>query len=253
MRLLDGIRKALDPIGPLGAVLSPADVYKERAGLPTQSPHVARARLEQNAFTDKVIAAQPARFVSIEDAVDVPASRERQISAYVTESWAPVYAKTDSTDLATILISSQKLIGWQVTQRESQQSRQAKKAAYNAEHFAEIAVRAQIQASDEFYAQYYETIPGNDVAIIDGEILRAKDGTPIRGGTQINSRKEYEAKTKGMIHWDRTHIEQRNAALAELDSRPVRNVAANLERVKGESLPMRRLIPNGRYDRGSAV
>ena len=253
MRLLDVLKKAINPVGPIGEILSPSDVFKTRLGLPTQSPHVARAHLEQNAYADKVIAAQPARFVSVHEAVDVPATRERQISAYVTEHWAPVYAKTDSTDLATILISSQKLLGWNVTQRESQQSRQAKKAAFNAANFQEIAVRAQIQASDQFYAGYYETVPGNDVAVIDGEILRSRDGTPIRGGTQINTRKEYEAKTKGMVHWDKGFIEQRNAALAEIDSRPVRNVRENLERVQGESLPMRRLIANGRYDRQSSV
>jgi hypothetical protein len=191
------------------------------------------------------------RVASMEE--NAPPSRVRQVSAYVEEHWSPIYRSTDSTDLATILVASQQQVGWRVTQRESQSSRRARKAAFNAQHFAEVAQSAQIQANDAFYAGYYETIPGNDPVILDGEILRAQDGTVIRGGTQIATRKQYEQKTKGMVHWDKGFVAQKWAAEAEHDSRPMRNVRVALERVRGEVLPMRRLIANGRYDRRSAV
>jgi hypothetical protein len=186
----------------------------------------------------------PSRFVPLSEAVDVPKDRVRQVSAFVEEVWAPVYATTTSTDLATILVVSQQQTGWTVTQRQSASSRQ--RARLSAEQFIEQLQSTQIQASDDWANGYYETIPGNDPIWIDGK--RLTGGTRITGG-----RREYAEKTKGMVLWDRGFIEQRNAAMAEMDSRPVRNVQRNLERVAGEVLPMRRLVANPRRDRRSAV
>lgn len=239
MRLLDALKKLVDPAGPLGAVVSPADVYKERAGLPVSSPHRVRVALEAPPAAAHALAAP--RFVAAAEATDVPRDRVRQVSAFVEEVWRPEYAKTRSTDMAEILRASQTLVGWQVTQRVSASSRHR----LTAEQFAEVLQSAQIQASDSFYAGYYETIPGNDAIEIDGKMLT--------GGTRVTSRTQYNAVTKGMVHWDRGFLEQRKAAEAEMASRPIRNVKANLERVAGEVLPMRRVLANPRYDRRSAV
>ena len=103
----------------------------------------------------------------------------------------------------------------------------------------------QIQASDAFYDDYYVTVPGTDTIEVDGKTLT--------GGTRIRSRTEYNEKTRGMMPWGPGVAEARQSAQAEMASRPVRNVARNLERMKGECLPMRRLLANPRRDRRSAV
>lgn len=197
-----------------------------------------------------------------------PKDRVRMVSAFVEEHWSPVYASTDSADLVTILLASQQQVGWRVTQRESQASRQARRSRQNAEDFIEIAQRCQIQASDAFYDGYYETVPGNDSLILDGEVMKGEaayyrnpdgsrgamyhDGT-VTGGTMIRGRTQYRTKTKGMVHWDAGFLRERAAAEAEMQSRPVRNVKAALEAKAGEVLPMRRILANPRYDRHSAV
>jgi len=247
MGLWSALNKLLDPRGPASDVLSTDSFWKERTGLPIAAPHSARANLPAPAHLEATLAAP--RFVSMSEATSVPKDRVRQVSAFVEEHWQPVMQKTDSTDIATILLTSQQQIGWKVTQRQSQASRHVQ----SAEQFQEVLQSANIQASDEFYAGYYETIPGNDPVILDGEILRAQDGTIIRGGTQVNGRTDYRSKTKNMVLWDKGYVRERLAAQAELESRPVRNVKANLERVKGECLPMRRLLANPRVDRRSAV
>jgi len=242
VRLLDALKKLADPLGPLGAVVSPSDVYKERAGLPVSSPLYSRAQMRGD-HAQEVLAAFPARFVRCEDAVDVPRTRVRQVSAFVDEHWQPVYATTDSTDLLTILRASETLVGWNVTQRQSASSRAKRKIA--AEQFAEQVQSLQIQASDAFYDDYYVTVPGTDTIEVDGKTLT--------GGTRIRSRTEYNEKTKHFAHWDAGFVKERIAAQAEQDSRPARNVARNLARIAGEVLPMRRILSNPRYDRKSAV
>lgn len=259
------LRKLLDPRGPLGEVASPDITWKSRLGLPTQSPHVARARMEAPAHVEHALA--PARFASLEEAA--PTDRVRMVSAFIEEHWAPVYASSDSTDLVAILIRSQQQVGWSVTQRESEQSRLARKARQNAEEFVEVLASAQIQASDAFYEDYYETIAGNDPLMIDGEIVRGEavyeeledgsrgnlihDGT-IRGGTYIKTRKQYNAATKGYRHLDKAGLAEIQAAQAEYSSRPVRNVRRAMEAIAGEKLPMHRPVGiNFRKDRRSAV
>jgi hypothetical protein len=237
--MFDALKKLFDPLGPIGEVASPSEVYKTRLGLPISSPHTMRAVLAAPADVERTFA--PSRFVSLEEAVNVPKSRIRQIDAYTEERWSPVYATTTSTDVAEILRISQQQVGWNVVQQQTM----ASKARPSVEEVIEIAQSCQIQASDEIYNGYFETIPGNDPIWIDGKMLTG--GTRITGG-----RREYREKTKGFIHWDAGYVKERNAALAELDSRPARNAKANLERVAGECLPMKRLLANGRYDRRSA-
>jgi len=221
--------KLVDPTLPIGEIVSPSDIFKTRQGLPT---HVARANLPPPPHLEAALAAP--RFVAMNEATDVPRDRVRQVSVYVEEHWAPVMRSTASTDLVQILLASQEQIGWQVTQRKSQQARRYQ----SAEDFQQVLQTAQIQASDEFYVGYAETIPGNDPVILDGELLRARDGTVIRGGTQIRGRKHYRQTTKDMVLWDKGFMAQREAALAEEASRPVRNVKRAMEAVAGDVLPM---------------
>ena len=192
------------------------------------------------------------------------------VSAYVEEHWATsIRVVRKVHDLVEILLASQEQIGWQVTQRESEQSRLARRAHQNAEDFVEILQSTQIQASDEFYVGYYETIPGNDPVILDGEILRGEatyetneDGSRgkmthdgiVRGGTMITGRKHYNSETKGFVQWDKGAWQEHLRVEAEMLSRPVRNVRQAMEAIAGEKLPMWR--PTGinfRRDRRSAV
>lgn len=241
MRLLEHLREFLNPRGPIGEILSPSDVFKSHAGLPIQAPHSVQVALL--APTDIERALAPVRFVSVEEAPEVPKDRVRQVSAFIEEVWQPVYRATDSTDIATILRISQELIGWTVRQRASVSSQARHRLS--AEQFEEVALSAQIQASDEFYNGLLETVPGNDPFYFDGKLLH---GTIITKG-----RTEYNQRTKGFVHWDRGFDAQRQAAQAEMDSRPVRNVKRALEHTAGQVLPMRKLLANPRYDRQSAV
>jgi hypothetical protein len=256
------LKKLLDPRGPLGSVVSPSEVFKERLGLPIQSPHVARAVLTAPKEQVEHALALP-RFVALDEAHVVPEGRVRQVSAYVEEHWQPVYRHTESTDLATILLASQEQIGWTVTQRESQQSRLARRAQQNAEQFVEVLQSMQVQASDAFYNGVYETIPGNDPIILDGEILRGEatydengrmthDGI-VRGTMITKGRAEYRERTKGMVAWDKGAWQEHLRVEAEMASRPVRNVRRAMEDCKNE-LPMWRPVGiNFRRDRRSAV
>ena len=123
----------------------------------------------------------------------------------------------------------------------------------------------QIQASDEWANGYYETIPGNDPVILNGEILRGEatydengkmthDGI-VRGGTMITGgRRQYRAATKGMVTWDKAAWKLHEEAQAEMASRPVQNVRRAMEAIAGEVRPM--WTPTGvnfRRDRRSAV
>lgn len=245
---LDRLGALLNPVGPIGEIVSPADVYKTRQGLPISAPHVARANLTVSKAQVEHGLAAP-RFASLDESA--PHDRVRQVSAYVEEHWSPVYAKTESADLATILLNSQKQIGWHVTQRESEQSRLARKAQQNSEDFIEVLQSCQVQASDAFYDGIYETIPGNDPIILDGQILRGEatydengkmthDGI-VRGTMITKGRAEYRERTKGFITWDAGFAAQREAAQAEYASRPVRNVRRAMEDCQN-ALPMYRNV-----------
>ncbi len=249
-RLLDKVRKLLDPLGPVGNWLSPSSVYKERAGLPIDAPTAIRAKAPTTTF-DVQRALQPERVLPAD--AEVPKDRVRIVSAFIEEHFAPIYAAIDSTDLAVIFSTAPEIVGWRVTQHVRKDARA--KAPMSAEQFYEHLQSLQIQASDAFYNQYLETVPGNDPVVIDGQVLRAKDGTVIRGGTQIrHGRKEYAQKTKGFVHWDKGFHAKREEALAEQASRPLRNVKDALEVTAGEKLPMHRPVGlNMRKDRARAV
>ena len=228
--------KVIYPQGPIGQWLSPSEVYKDRLGLPVSSPHTIRATVQAPGDIERAFA--PARFVSMEDAIDVPKGRVRHVSAYIEERWSPVYASTTSTDMFEIIKASQTQIGWTVTQQQTQ----ASKARPSAEQFIEIAQSCHIQASDEYLNGYYETIPGNDPLVIDGKTVTG--GTRITGG-----RREYREKTQGMIHWDAGFVKERERALAIEAQKGVQGVRAEGERIMGERMPTYRRIPNGMMDK----
>jgi hypothetical protein len=239
--LRDALRKVLDPRGPAADVLTTDSAWKERVGLPISAPHRQRVELAAPAHAEAALAVASPRFVAASETPDVPRDRVRQVSAFIEECWSPVYATTRSTDMAEILRASETLVGWNVRQRLAASAR----AKMTAEQFAEVIATAQIQATDDFLVGYYETIVGNDSIVIDGK--------KVTGGTYIRSRNHYREATKNYVHWDKGVLEERRKAEAEMASRPIRNVRANLERVAGECLPMRRLLPNPRYDRKAAV
>lgn len=206
----------------------------------------------------------PVRYVTLDEAHAVPEGRVRQVSAYVEEHWNPVYRRVESTDLVQILLASQEQVGWTVTQRESEQSRLARRAQQNAEEFVEVLQSMQVQASDAFYNGVYETIPGNDPIVLDGEILRGEatyewdaDGNRgkmthdgiVRGTMITGGRAEHRSRTKGMVFWDKGFIEERKRQIAAENLRPIQNVRRALEACKGE-LPMYRNVGiNFRKDR----
>jgi len=79
----------------------------------------------------------------------------------------------------------------------------------------------QMQPSDAFYDTYYPTIPGSDVGVVDG--------VRVKGGTHIRSRREYNQKTKGWVHWDRGTPAAVNKALKEEKAKRESNVARIVE------------------------
>ena len=181
-------------------------------------------------FEEVAKACAPERFVDATHVV--PKSRVRQVSPYIEEHYKPVYATAKgSNDLAEIVRAGQTLIGWVITQRprspfcDCQKARFGKedgqmvhrecgrrRAPLSDQEVVERALSAQVQASDEFYRGFYETIPGTASAIIDG--------VPVTGGTLISSRKDYNEKTKGFVHWDKgTHREVERAKKEQNDKR----------------------------------
>ena len=217
MSLKEKIRQALDPRGPLGEILSPSDVFKERAGLPISTPHSARVQATTVAPTQNV---RVTRFVA-EGAEAAPRSRERVVGTSFVERWTPVYAKTDSLDPAVALRAAQTRIGWSVTlesraafcdctkatwtkQHDGSVIHEAcgrARAPVSAEDFLQQVQSLSIQASDEYLNGFYPTIPGSDSVMTANGV--AKGGTRITKG-----RTEYNRKTKGMVHWDKGVVKQ---------------------------------------------
>ncbi len=277
--MIEWLRRIVDPRGPLGAVLSPADVYKERAGLPVATPHAARP-FGTTAAVERALA--PARFVSVNDAA--PGPKVRAVSAFIEEEWAPVYATAKTlAEVQRLAASGPTLIGWRVSQRPRSPHCDCTTARFTKrgdewvheacgrtgqhltdEEFIEIAQTLSIQASDEYYNGLYPTIPGGtDEIVIDGELLRGQptydangkmthDGI-VRGTVIKHGRTEYREKTKGMVLWDKGVVKEREKAIAAEAAAPIASVKEALEATAGAVLPMRRALPNPRYDRMSAV
>jgi len=261
-KVLDKLAALVDPRGPLGEVLSPADVFKERAGLPVSTPHVAR----DSGFTQTEIALAPTYFVAAQN-VDVPKSRVRQVSRYVDEHFSPVYDTANTSNFAEAIRASKTLVGWHVTQKARSPHCDCLQATLELEggtlvhracgrarkrvddaDFAEHILSLSIAPSDEFYNMYYPTIPGNDPVIQqDGSVLKGEavykngkmvhDGT-IRGGTMIRGgRRQYRSLTKTMVHWDKGHIKERARAYEEHQKGLLKRVRPMVEKANKERLP----------------
>jgi hypothetical protein len=244
--MLERLKAFLDPRGPLGAVLSPADVYKERAGLPVSSPHVAR---DIDFKPVDAAALAPVRFVSVYEAKP-PASRVRQVSRYIEEHWSPVYATTDSKNFQQILKASQTLVGWRIEQKARsphcdcgqatlEQGPDGKlvhkacgraKAPVSDDDIVEHIQSLSFAPADDFYNTFYPTIPGNDA------IMTEKG--PAKGGTQMTGgRREYREKTKGWVQWDAGVVRERDKAYAAEQKAWIDGVRPRVEKDSKQLLP----------------
>jgi hypothetical protein len=263
-KLTDLLGKLVTPAGPIGEFLSPADVFKSRAGLPTSSPHTQR----DGGFREVAPAALAAPQFVAKDALTVPSSRVRLVSRYVEEHYAPVYETTTSKNFTVILAASQNLLGWTVTQKARTPHCDCLQATLTQEHDGQLVHRQcgrarqrvadediqqhilslQVAPADEFYNTYYPTIRGNDPVILDGKVLKGEatynangrmthDGT-ITGGTQMRGgRSEYRRKTKGMVLWDKGVVKEREKAYAAEQKAWITGVRPRMEKFNKQMLP----------------
>jgi hypothetical protein len=229
VNLLERLGRALDPRGPIGAILSPADVYKESGPIPTGKAYVAVAKPgvseDMRARVEATLA--PERFVSVDD-VGGRVARTVVLNRFVEEHWEPVYAPVQGETFEEVMAGalSRTPAGWRVTQHARSATcdcskprlelhrgelrhvacgrPSAVKADVNniAEHVASLG----IQARDDFYNGVYPTLGGKN----------AND----RQANIIGGRTEYKARTKGMIEWGSTRndIEETSRALRKIDA-----------------------------------
>jgi hypothetical protein len=219
-------RKFLDPTGPIGEVVSPSDVFKSHAGLPYQVGLRQRAELAPLSFEQVQRACAPERYYA-KGEIEVPLSRERVVSPYILERYSPVMAGME-------------IVGYRVIQEPRSQfcdclsarwSREGgtmvhvqcgrRRAPISDEQIIEKALSIQMQPSDAFYDQYYVTIPGNDKGVVDG--------MEVKGGTRISSRREYNERTKGWVHWDKGTPAAVDKAVKEEKEQRKANVARVVE------------------------
>lgn len=229
MSLKQKLRDLVDPAtGPLGAILSPADVFKERAGLPISSPHTARVTAETVDPGAILKACAPERIALPQE---YPGMRKRMVGRYIVEEWSPFYAKTESLEISDILAASATVVGYKVAQRPAMVQCDCDGASFtldehghlhhkdcgrpmawvgkeHAEDFREHVQSLQINASDEYLNGFYHTIKGDAVTMIDGKMV--KGGTRITGG-----RKEYLEKTKSYIQWGPGMLAEREKGFAK--------------------------------------
>ena len=258
--------KLVNPTGPIGEVLSPADVFKTRQGLPTTSPHTLR----DGGFHQVAQASLAApRFVSLAEAGSVPSSRVRQISRHIEEHYAPVYEKTTSKNFSEIMRASQTRLGWTITQVARNPHCDCLQATLTQEHDGSLVHRQcgrarqpiadeeivqhilslQFTPDDDYFNMYYDTIPGNDPVITpEGKVLKGTptydatgkmthDGT-IRGGTHIKGgRRQYREKTKTMVHWDAGFVKEREKAYADSQTAWIKGVRPRVEKFNKQMLP----------------
>jgi len=216
----------LDPAGPIGNIMSPSDVYKERLGLPVSSPHTLRIRAQKApAFAEHALA--PAR-IEPPDAI-VPKGRIRQVSQFIEEHWTPIYASPKTTNIADCIRASQTKIGWRVTQVVRNMACTCKGAKFtlrdgellheicgraapakcSSEDYIENVASLNIPSADDSYNVFMPTVPGNDAIMTPNGLAR--------GGTRITQgRREYREKTKGFAHWDSGTMAERAKAQVEL-------------------------------------
>jgi hypothetical protein len=267
MSLIESLRRVkafLDPRGPLGEVLSPADVYKERAGLPIATPHVARD-LDFHPVDPAMLRAP--YFVDARNIGDVPKSRMRVASRYIEEHFTPVYETPRFSGMAEAIRANTTVLGWWVEERARSphcdclqaklEMRDGKlthvacgraRAHISDQDFVEHIQHLQFAPSDDFYNTYYPTIPGNDPVVLNGKVLKGApkydaqgrvvhDGT-VRGGTQMRGgRAEYRHRTKGMALWDKGFVKERDAAYAASQKKWIDGVRPRLFKADKQMLP----------------
>jgi hypothetical protein len=257
------IAALLDPRGPLGEVLSPSDVFKERAGLPVSTPYVQR---DANFIPASAVVLAPARFAAVGE-VEVPKSRMRLVSRYVEEHYAPVTDTPRFSGMAESIRAFNTIVGWNVTQKlraphcdclqatlEMEGGTLLHKECGRArrhmsdEEFVEHIQNLQIAPSDQFYNIQYPTIPGTDPYIMpDGRPLRGepvyKDGKMVHDGIirksthMTGGRREYKQKTKGWTHWDRGGLKERDKAYAAEQKKWLTGVRPRLEKWDKQHMP----------------
>jgi hypothetical protein len=237
-KVVDKLKKLVDPRGPLGEVLSPSEVFKERAGLPVSTPHVQR---DVNFVPASALVLQPPQFKKAEELAHVPISRMRLVSRYIEEHYQPVYDTPRFSGMAEAIRANTTVIGWNVTQTirsphcdclqatlEMEQGKLIHRECGRArrhisdEDLVEHLQRLQIAPSDEFYNTDYPTIPGKDPIVVDGKVLRGepvyRDGKMVHDGIirqstrMTRGRREYREKTKNMVLWDKGVVKERQKA-----------------------------------------
>jgi hypothetical protein len=217
------LEKMLDPRGPLGAVISPSDVFKERSGLPIDAPHTMRLQAQKAPdFAEHALA--PERVEST--TAIVPNGRIRMVSAYVEERWSPIYAQpTSITEAIRAVNTANNIVGWRVSQFvradvcdcpgakfENDHGKVAHVACgraapskCDADDYIENIASLSIPAADDSYNVFMPTVPGQDSIATPFGI--AKGGTRITQG-----RREYREKTAGFAHWDSGTMTERARA-----------------------------------------
>ena len=153
----------------------------------------------------------PLRYVDVQAGAP-PAERVRAINEFIDERWTAVpktYEGTRAQVMAAVMADGgvPAIAGWNVTQHVRFAPRSF--AHMSPEEVRQHLLSLQIAPEEDRYAGYYATIKGNDVAHLDGKVLRGKptathDGT-IRGGTEIRSRAHLKRvmKERGYEVWDK--------------------------------------------------
>lgn len=93
-------------------------------------------------------------------------------------------------------------------------------------------ILSQHRAPDDDYLNgYYATIHGRDVAHVNGHILRARDGRPITGGTEIRGgRAEYREKTKRYVSFDNGFFDHTDRIRGEQQAKRDKQFELNQEK-----------------------
>lgn len=246
------LSKLVDPRGPLGAVASPDITFKERAGLPIAAPISARASAATVNVEAVKNALAPPRVVGPEQVP--PANRVQQVSRYVDERWAPIYAKaTNPDDLAEVarLAQNPVRIGWRITQHVRMAQCDCDGARFSldadghlhhpecerpapfvgrehADDFAEHVLSLQVQAmSDDAYNGIYATLGGKNAADPASQITKG--------------RAEYRERTKDMIVWDAGTAKHAERVQAEQAAKKEARWQLAIEQYNKRQLPSRNL------------
>ena len=234
------IGRLLDPRGPIGNIQSESIFHDKRLSVPVTAPHRAPALTKSEHNQPGVIC----RFVEY-GAETPPKERSRALTPDIEERWAPVYGKTNSTDIMEILRVSSQQIGWNVSYHERNEHCDCTKATFNENNIHETCGRAhapvsnedfvqQIQSlnyapADQIYNRFYPTIKGTDYIMTENG--PAKGGHRITGG-----RSEYRRVTKDMVHRDSGFLAARKKAESDEKAAQKEKIREHATRVS-KSLP----------------